>query len=528
MKSIQERTSIGSYLAKRFFVCFAMLVTLYFITSAAFAASTNTAVSAENVLSAVEKVSPTIEEVGLKVWELSELSLLEVKSSEYLKDVLKKNGFTITSEGTANVPTAFVAEFGFGMPVLGIMLEYDALPGLGNEAVSQKEARKDGVTSGHGCGHNLIGAGALGAAVAIKDLMQENKIAGTLRVYGAAAEESEGAKVYMARVGLFKDVDAMLHWHPLDVALVANVRTAAISHMYIEFTGKTAHAGNYPWRGRSALDAVEIFLHSVNMMREHVEPTARVHYVIKDGGLASNVVPEHASVILSYRDADRARVDKTVAWIKDMAEGAALATQTKTLAVDYFGMHDLLPNEPLAQQMQKHLEAVGVPQYTEEELAFATNLQKSAGLEPKGMAKQILPLPNEPKLGGGTDVGDVSYLVPTMGIAMPTAPLGISLHTWMATASNGTSIGIKGAVSAAKVLALTGIEILTDPEFRKEMKADFDKRTEGFVYKAPIPDIIKEPIGLPDEMRHFGTLLELKESYIKGPGDDQLKEDSSK
>jgi len=482
--------------------------------------------SAENVLSAVERVSPTIEQVGLKVWELSELSLLEVESSAYLKEVLKKNGFSITSEGTANVPTAFVAEFGSGKPVLGIMLEYDALPGLGNEAVPHKEARKDGVTSGHGCGHNLIGAGALGAAVAIKDLMQEKGIAGTLRVYGAAAEETEGAKVYMARAGLFKDVDAMLHWHPLDLALVANLRTAATSHMYIEFNGKTAHAGNYPWKGRSALDAVEIFLHSVNMMRQRVEPTARIHYIIKDGGLAPNVVPDHASVMLSYRDADRARVDKSVAWIKDMAEGAALATQTKALAVDYFGMHDLLPNTPLAERMQQHLELVGIPQYTPEELAFATDLQKSAGLEPKGMTQQVRPIPNEPKLGGFTDVGEVSYLVPTMGIAMTTAPLGVPLHTWMATSSHGTSIGIKGAVAAAKVLALTGMDILTDPELRQEMKADFDKRTEGFVYKAPIAEIIKEPVGLPDEIRHFGTILQLKESYLKGAGDDQLKADS--
>jgi len=256
---------------------------------------------------------------------------------------------------------------------------------------------------------------------------------------------------------------------------------------------------------------VEIFLISVNMMREHVEPTARIHYIIKDGGLAPNVVPEHASVLLFYRDADRERVDKAIAWIKDMAEGAALATQTKALAVDYFGLHDLLPNTPLALRMQKHMEEVGVPQYTKEELAYATDLQKSAELEPKGMAEKLLPMPNEPKLGGFTDVGEVSYLVPTMGIAMPTVPLGVPLHTWMATSSNGTSIGVKGAVAAAKVLALTGMDILTDPELRKQMKADFDKRTEGFVYKAPIPDIIKEPIGLPDEMRHFGTVLQLKE-----------------
>lgn len=509
-------------------LCILMMLLFSMTASAKDAEIGSSAVSAQSVLGAVEKVSPIIDDVGLKVWENAELSLLEVKSSAYLKEVLKKNGFKITSEGTANVPTAFVAEFGSGKPVLGIMLEYDALPGLGNAAVPYKETRKDGVTSGHGCGHNLIGAGALGAAVAMKDLMQEKKIPGTLRVYGAAAEETEGAKVYMARAGLFKGMDAVLHWHPLDVALVANVRTAAASHMYIEFTGKSAHAGNYPWKGRSALDAVEIFLHSVNMMREHVEPTARIHYIIKDGGLAPNVVPEHASVMLTYRDVDRVHVDKAVDWIKDMAKGAALATQTKALAVEYFGMHDLLPNTPLAKQMQKNLELVGVPHYTKKELAFATELQKSAGLNPIGMSTKVLPMPNEPKLGGFTDVGEVSYLVPTMGLTMPTVPLGVPLHTWMATASNGSSIGMKGAVAAAKVLALTGMDILTDPELRKQMKADFDKRTAGYIYKAPIPGIIKEPVGLPDEMRHFGPLLDLKESYMKNAGDDQLKENQGK
>ena len=202
--------------------------------------------SSDQVLNAVEKVTPVIEEAAQKLWDLSEVSLLEKKSSAYLKDVLKKNGFKITSEGTGNVPTAFIAQYGSGEPKLGIMLEYDALPGLGNEPVTKKQPRKDGITAGHGCGHNLIGAGALGAALALKDIMKEKGIKGTLRVYGGAAEETEGAKVYMAREGVFNDLDAMLHSHPLDVAMVANVATSAQSQMYIEFTGKTAHAGQSP------------------------------------------------------------------------------------------------------------------------------------------------------------------------------------------------------------------------------------------------------------------------------------------
>jgi aminobenzoyl-glutamate utilization protein B len=485
-------------------------------------ARADASVQDKEVLEAVDKVAPTVEEIAKKLWDLSEVSLLEIKSSAYLKDLLKKNGFTITSDKAADVPTSFVAEFGKGEPELGILLEYDALPDLGNESVPEKEPRKDGVTSGHGCGHNLIGAGAMGAALAIKQLMEEKNIPGTLSVYGAAAEESEGAKVFMAREGLFDDLDAMLHWHPMDGARVGKVRMAAAQHMYIEFNGKKAHAGMYPWKGRSALDAAEIFLHSVNMMREHVEPTARIHYIIKEGGQAVNVVPDYSVVLLTYRDLDRERVEKGVAWIKDMAKGAGLATQTETLAVDYFGLHDLLPNTPLADRMQKHFKTVGLPEYASEEQTFATKLQEAAGLKPTGMAKQIEPIPNEPTKGGFSDVGDVSYITPTMGVVVPSLPQGIPLHTWMATASNGTSIGFKGAVTASKVLALTGIDLLTDAELRKQAKADFDKRTEGYTYKSPIPDIIKEPAGLPDDMRSYGTRSQLKATILKGEGDDSF------
>jgi aminobenzoyl-glutamate utilization protein B len=326
----------------------------------------------------------------------------------------------------------------------------------------------------------------------------------------------------MAREGLFDDLDGMLHWHPLDVAHVAKVRMAAASHLYVEFKGKTAHAGMYPWKGRSALDGVEILLHSVNLMREHVEPTARIHYVVKDGGKAPNVVPDRAVVMLTYRDLDRERVNKGVAWIKDMVKGAGLATQTEGLAIDYFGLHDLLPNTPLADRMQKHFKTVGLPEYSSEEQAFAAELQAAAGLKPSGMATEIGPIPNEPTRGGFTDVGDVSYLTPTMGVAVPSIPQGIPLHTWMATASHGTTIGFKSAVIAAKVLALTGIDLLTDAEFRNQVKADFNKRTESFTYESPIPDIIKEPSGLPDEMRSYGTRSQLKTTIIKGIGDDSF------
>lgn len=494
---------------------------LVLVTSPPFsvAARADVAVDQSTVLAAVEEVAPIVEEVGQTLWDLAEVSLLEVKSADSLKTLLQANGFTITSEGTAGVPTAFIAEYGSGEPRLGVMLEYDALPGLGNAAVPRQEPREDGVTSGHGCGHNLIGAGGIGAALAIKALMEQHQIVGTLRIYGGAAEESEGAKVFMARDGAFDDLDAMLHLHPMDFARVANVRMAAAQHLYVEFTGKSAHAGVAPWTGRSALDGAEIFTHSLNLMREHVEPTARIHYIFRDGGTAPNVVPDRAVVMMTYRDADRARVDAGVAWIKDMAAGAALATQTEVLAVDYFGLHDVLPNTPLAERMHKHYEAVGLPDYTEEELAFATELQEAAGLEPAGMTDRIDPIPDEPHRGGFSDIGDVSYITPTMGITVPTVPRGVGLHTWMATASNGTSIATKGAMIGAQVLALTGIDILTDAEFRAAARADLEARTEGYTYTSPIPDFIKEPSGLPDEMRQFDSRMELEMRVRKATSD---------
>lgn len=470
----------------------------------------------DDVFKAVEEVQPVIEEAAMTLWKHSELSLVEVKSSAYLIKTLEDNGFTITSKGTAGVPTAFIAEYGSGKPVVGIMTEYDALPGLGNEPVTKKEPRKDGVTSGHGCGHNLIGAAGLGTALALQDLIEKNKTPGTIRVYGAAAEEAEGAKVYMARVGVFSDVDAMLHCHPHNIAGLWYARTAAVGMLYVEFNGKTAHAGLEPWKGRSALDAVELFTHGVNMMREHVEPTARLQYIIPKGGVAPNVVPDFATVKMFYRDIDRAHVEKSMIWLKQIAKGAALATQTETLAVDYFGMYDLLPNTAMANRMQQHLETVGIPSYTDQEITFAKEIQKSAGVDPTGMTKNIVPLPAQvPTMGGSTDVGDVSWITPTMGTFIPTIPESTGVHTWMATSCHGMSIGVKGAVNGAKVMTATGWDLLTDENFLTDVQAEFKERTEGFTYKSSIPDIIKEPVLLPEDMKKHESIFEIKEYFKK-------------
>ncbi len=436
----------------------------------------------ESVDRKVEEARPIVERIAREVWELAELSHEEVGSARLLMDVLEENGFVITSRDTAGVPTAFVAEWGSGGPVLGFLPEYDALPGLGNEAVARREPRKDGTSNGHGCGHNLLGAGLVGAAVAVKEVMAERRILGTLRVYGCAAEETQGAKTYMAREGLFSDLDAALHWHPMSYASTFNLRLAAMNHVAVEFFGKTAHAGMEPWNGRSALDAAELFTHGINLMREHVEPTARIHYIYQNAGEAPNIVPDHARVRLIVRDVDRPRAEKSTRWIEQIAEGAALATQTSSSVEIPFGLYDLLPNGPLAWRMQTHLERVGVPEWTAEEQRFARECQENFEAETQGMSTEALPLSEEDAIGASTDVGDVSWNTPTMGCTMPTWPEGISAHTWPVVACGGTSIGLKGAMHAARVLAGTGIEILIDEELRGAARADFKRRTRDSPY----------------------------------------------
>lgn len=455
--------------------------------------------SVESIERAVEQTRPTIERLASELWQLAELSLQEVKSMRLIIDVLREAGFQIVSQGTAKVPTAFIAEWGTGAPVLGVLAEYDALPGLGNEPVSRKEPRKDRVASGHGCGHNLLGSAAIGAAIALKNLMAEQHLPGTLRLYGCAAEETEGAKIYMAREGLFDDVDVALHWHPGAKASVSYMRSTAINSFKIEFFGKGSHAGGAPWLGRSAVHAAELFAHGVNLMREHVEPTARIHYIYEKGGEAPNVVPDYARIRLYVRDVDRAHVEASTAWLRQIAEGAALATQTQVKALVYAGLYDVLPNRPLAECMQAHIERIGVPAYSKDEMTFAQEVQHNFGVEVVGMAEEPSTLPAEPVLiGASTDVGDVSWCTPTMGCNMPTVPLGIGMHTWAATACHGMSIGRKGAFYAARVLTATGIDVLTNPELRQAARADFEQRTAGQPYVSPLGPEMKRPLEIPD------------------------------
>ena len=442
-----------------------------------------------------DDVRLAIERISAEVWNLCELSLEEHESAKVHVRELEAAGFVV-STGTAGVDTAFLAEKRFGDgPVVGFLSEYDALPGLGNEAVPRQTPRADGKTSGHGCGHNLLGAALTGAAIATANALESGGGEGTVRVYGCAAEEAEGAKVYMARDGLFDDVDACLHWHPWSIAAVMNMRLAAVNTVRLAFHGRTAHAGMEPWSGRSALDALELAAHAINLMREHVEPTARTHYMYEAAGEAPNIVPDYARMLLLVRDIDRAHVVATTEWVKQIAEGAALATQTRAEVDVFFGVYDLLPNTPLAERMQEHLGAVGVPEWTDEEEAFARECQANMGLAEAGLASGVVPLQPETAIGGSSDVADVSWNAPTMGVVMPTVPLGVSMHTWAVTACGGMSIGLKGALAATDVLTRTALDVLSDAELRAAARADFERRTDGVEYVSPIPEGQAGPRG---------------------------------
>ncbi len=446
---------------------------------------------------AVDGVSDAILRISREVWATPELSLAETRSSEIHIRELKAAGFRITGRGTSGVPTAFIAEWsqGSGGPRIGYLPEYDALPGLGNAAEPRRTPGPTGAEVGHGCGHNMLGAGCTGGAIALKLMMQADGTPGTIRVYGCAAEEVEGAKVYMARDNLFADLDAALAWHSAPFAGAGLVRLNALDKVRVVFHGRTAHAGNAPWEGRSALKAAEMFGIGVQMMREHLMPTARVHYIYEAAGVAPNVVPDFAQVWLVVRDVDRKQVASITDWLGEVAEGAATATQTRAEFIHFFGTHDLMPNEPLARQLHRHILAVPTD-FTPEEQAFAKACQREMGVPQDGLASEPLPFLDDVSAGASTDVGDVSYQVPTGVFGWPTFPMHIGLHTWPVTACGGMSIGDKASLKTAQILAACGHDLMTDADLRAAAKQDFRRRRGQVPFVSPLPPDRKQPLGL--------------------------------
>ncbi len=441
-------------------------------------------------LSRLDALSSEYTQVAMKIWDWAEVGYQEVRSSGLLQDQLKKAGFRVEA-GVAGIPTAFIASFGSGKPIIGILGEFDALPGVSQAAVPMRQERPE-VKAGHACGHHLFGAGSAAAAIAVKEWLQKSGKSGTIRFYGTPAEEGGGGKVYMVKAGLFDDADAVLHWHPSSENRASATSSLANISAKFRFHGQASHAAAAPERGRSALDAVEAMNYMVNMMREHVQEDTRIHYVITRGGEAPNVVPAFAEVYYYARHPEMKEVKDVLDRIIKAAEGAALGTGTRMEYELINGVYNLMPNDALSRIMHANLQSVGGMTYTEEEKRFAEQIQESFSGKKPLLASAAIIQPyevTEERNGGSTDVGDISWVVPTAGLGAATWVPGTSAHSWQAVAAGGTSIGAKGMMIAAKTLALTAIDLFNDPSVCGAASAELLKRRgEGFKYQSLMGD----------------------------------------
>ena len=422
------------------------------------------------------------------IWEYAEVGYQETRSSGLLQETLSGEGFSIAA-GVANIPTAFVASHGDGGPVIAILAEFDALPGINQDAIPSR-LPIDGKLAGHACGHNLFGAGSVGAAIAIKHWLEETGTPGTIRLIGTPAEEGGSGKVYMVREGVFDDVDIVLHWHAGDRNSAAANTSLANRSAKFRFRGVSAHAAGAPDRARSALDGVEAFNHMVNLMREHVPQETRIHYVITAGGSTPNVVPDFAEAFYYVRHPDPTVVREIWGRLEAAAKGAALGTGTEVDWEIIHGSYALLINETLARMMDEKLRQVGGVTYNDFEQSFAEEIHA-------GFARPGLPLGSQEEVQpfsvgmfyASTDVGDVSVAVPTVGLSTATWVPGTSAHTWQSTAASGMTIGYKGAQVAAKTLTLAAIELFENPALRDAATAEFNERRGGdFRYEALLGD----------------------------------------
>jgi aminobenzoyl-glutamate utilization protein B len=437
---------------------------------------------------AVDKYKPQAERTALQIWDFAEVGYQETKSSALLQQQLRDAGFTVQAN-VAGMPTGFVASYGSGKPVIGILAEFDALPGITQEAKPER-VPAPAKEAGHACGHHLFGTASTFAAIAVKDWMAQGKHPGTIRVYGTPAEEGGAGKVYMVREGLFKDVDVVLHWHASDRNDASHSTSLANKSAKFRFHGVSAHAAGAPERGRSALDGVEAMNHMVNLMREHVPQETRIHYVITNGGSAPNVIPDFAEVFYYVRHPDPLQVQAIFERVEKAAQGAALGTGTRVEHEIIHGIYAVLPNEPLARAMDANLRRVGGVTYDATERAFATTLRKSLGenVPPIEQAAEIAPFEFY-RSGGSTDVADVSWVVPTVGLRTATWVPGTPSHSWQAIAAGGTTIGLKGMMVAAKTLALTAVDLMTNPQLVEDATAAYRKQIPaGWTYRPLLGD----------------------------------------
>jgi aminobenzoyl-glutamate utilization protein B len=447
-------------------------VVLLTITTNIFAQSNAKA----ELIKSIDSRSDKYAAIALEIWNLAEVGFQETQSSGLLQKTLSAEGFKI-ERGVAGMPTAFTASYGEGKPVIGILAEFDALPGISQEAVPELKPIA-GKPAGHACGHHLFGTASTAAAIAIKEWMIKNKIKGTIRLFGTPAEEGGSGKVYLVREGFFKDVDVVLHWHPSSANDASSTSSLANKSGKFRFYGVASHAAGSPERGRSALDAVEAMNNMVNMMREHVNEKTRLHYVITSGGEAPNVVPAFAEVYYYVRHPNREDVKSVWERVEKAAQGAALGTGTRMEVEVTGGVYDLLQNETLGRMMDANLRMVGGYNYSNDENIFAQKIQESfSGKIPSlESTNKISVFQMQGGIGGSTDVGDVSWVVPTVGLSTATWVPGTAAHSWQAAAAGGTSIGAKGMIVAAKTLALSIVDLMTKPELIQKASEEFNNR----------------------------------------------------
>jgi aminobenzoyl-glutamate utilization protein B len=435
-------------------------------------------------VASIDRQSGQLIELSDQVWAYAETALREYQSSALLADYAESHGFEVT-RGVAGLPTAFTARYGSGSPVIGIMGEYDALPGISQQASPVKQALVEG-GAGHGCGHNLFGAASLGAAVAIKERIAAGELRGTVIFFGTPAEEAVGGKIYMIREGLFDDVDIAIAWHPDSKISADTASSQAMAEVRIAFKGHAAHAAYDPWNGRSALDAVEMTTFAINQMREHVKPSVRIHYTITGGGDVPNVIPEDASLWLWLRDSTHDGVYELIDRARKIVEGVAIATETTGQLEVAAGSFEMLSNLEGARLIQRTFDWLGPIQFDEDEEAFARQIQQATGKEQTGMNTKPEPLdenPGEPE-GGSTDVGDVSWVVPTLHFSVATAPVGTPWHAWPVVAAGGMSIGHKGMLYAAKTMAATLVDLYENEDTRQAIRAEWLEDKGGREYRA--------------------------------------------
>jgi aminobenzoyl-glutamate utilization protein B len=450
-------------------------------------------------------------EISDAIWGYAELGLMEHRSSKLLANELEKHGFKV-ERGVAGMPTAFVASWGSGKPVIGVMGEYDALPGISQKKVPKKNPLIEGAP-GHGCGHNIHGVSGMAGAIAVRYALEELGLGGIVKFYGTPAEENYDGKVFMARAGLFDGVEAVLSHHPGSMNVAGLASSNAVNNVKFHFHGKTSHAAGSPEQGRSALDAVELMNIGVNFLREHVVEKARIHYVIEAGGGQPNVVPDYARSWYYVRAPERDQLEPIYNRILKIAEGAAMMTETN-LEVEFLGgCYNKLPNRALSELVTANMREIGVPRYIGEELEFAGRIAESFPKEQKRDALRNRKVPDWERYvdvdlvtdildawdegevsAGSTDVSDISWKTPTMEFTTTAFVLGAPGHSWQHVACSGMSIGHKSLIFAAKTIAGTALDLMTKPELLKKAQDEFGKRMERRTYRCPIPDEIQPPL----------------------------------